>query len=193
MIFKFLTQIQMPLYLIILTIVLIVIIFFILAYNTIVAAKNQVKQSQSSIEVYLQNRYDLIPNLIEIVKQYTQHEKQTLQTITELRNQLLNTKDDFSSQRIQKENQIQQALKSLFALAENYPDLKANQNFLELQKQWQQIEDNLAASRRAYNAALKRLTDLTQMFPYNLIAKLIKIPNYAFFEATPEAHSPVKI
>ncbi len=183
----------MPTYLIVLVIITITLISAIVAYNVIVSAKNQVEQAKSSIEVYLQKRYDLIPNLIKVVQQYAQYEKQTLQRLTQLRTELLNLKDDFSFQRIQKEGQIDQALKNIFAVAENYPDLKASQNFLQLQKQWQQIEDNLAASRKAYNAALKRLTDLTQMFPYNLIAKLIKIPNYAFFEATPEAHSPIKI
>jgi len=183
----------MPAYLIVLVIATIALIFTIVAYNTIISAKNQVEQAKSSIEVYLQKRYDLIPNLVKIVQQYVQYEKQTLQQLTQLRTELLKLKDDFSSQRIQKESQIDQALKTIFAVAENYPDLKASQNFLELQKQWQQIESNLAAARRAYNSALKRLKDLTQMRPYSLIAKLINIPDYAFFEATPEAHSPVKI
>ena len=170
-------------------VVLVVIAIF--AYNAVVSAKNKVEEAKSSIEVYLQNRYDLIPNLVETVKKYMEHERWVLEEVTKLRTDLVKMSGQLSKERVEKENMLSQALKSIFAVAENYPDLKANQNFIQLQNQWSEIEDRIAAARRTYNAALKRLRDMQQMIPYSFFAKMIKIPEYEYFEATEEAKKPL--
>ncbi len=173
---------------IILWVLAVVVIAFVLIYNSIISAKNKVEETKSTIDVYLQNRYDLIPNLVEVVKKYMEHERGLLEKVTELRSDLVKQSGEFTKDRFQKENMLTDALKSIFAVSENYPDLKANQNFIALQNQWTEIEDNIAAARRTYNAALKDLKDKTQMIPYNLIAgKIIPIPHYDYFEADQKA------
>ena len=180
----------MTLYIIIGVLVIIGILIYL--YNSIIASKNNLEEAKSSIETFLQQRYDLIPNLVEVVKQYMKHEREVLQKVTELRSSLLNQKGDFSKQRLENENMLTSALKSIFAISENYPDLKANNNFIALQNQWAEIEDNISAARRAYNAALKDLNNKKQMFPYNIIASFIPLPeDYSYFEAAPQAHKNI--
>jgi len=115
--------------------IFVVFIAIIAIYNSIISLKNRVEETKSSIDTFLQNRYDLIPNLVETVKQYMQHERWVLEEVTKLRSSLINQKWNFSEERFEKENQVSSALKSIFAVAENYPDLKANQNFIQLQNQ----------------------------------------------------------
>ena len=119
---------------IITTIIGFALIYFAI-YNSIISTKNRVEEAKSNIDVFLQNRYDLIPNLVETVKQYMAHERWVLEEITKLRSNLLKESWNFTKERFEKENQLSQTLKSIFALAENYPDLKANQNFIQLQNQ----------------------------------------------------------
>ncbi len=171
----------------VLLIIVVLIVIAIFTYNAVVSAKNKVEEAKSSIEVYLQNRYDLIPNLVETVKKYMEHEKGVLEEVTKLRSDLVKMSGQLSKERLEKENMLSQTLKSIFAVAENYPDLKANQTFIQLQNQWAEIEDRIAAARRTYNAALKRLRDMQQMIPYSLFAKFVQIPDYEYFEATEEA------
>ena len=163
------------------------VILFIFLYNSIISAKNKVEETKSTIDVYLQNRYDLIPNLVEVVKKYMEHERNLLEKVTQLRSELVKQTGQFTKDRFEKENMLSDTLKSIFAVAENYPDLKANQNFIALQNQWAEIEDNIAAARRTYNMAVKNLRDKTQMIPYNFIAWMINIPHYDFFEADEKA------
>jgi len=162
-------------------------IFFMFVYNTIISTKNRVEETKSTIDVYLQNRYDLIPNLVEVVKKYAEHEKWLLEEVTKLRSELVKQTWEFTEDRFKKENMLTWALKSIFAVSENYPDLKANQNFIALQNQWTEIEDNIAAARRTYNSAVKDLRDKKQMIPYNIIANMIKLPDYDYFKADSEA------
>ena len=156
-------------------------------YNSIVSAKNTVKESFSAIDAMLQQRYDLIPNLVEVVKQYATHERETLSKVTEMRANLLNSQNSSGEQRFENENMLTAWLKSVFAIAENYPDLKASQNFINLQNQWWEMENNIQASRRAYNAAVKELQNKKEMFPSNVIASMMSIEEYAMFLAQEEA------
>ena len=177
----------MNLVVILIWVVIILILIYIFIYNSIISSKNKVEETKSSIDVFLQNRYDLIPNLIETVKKYMEHEKWVLTELTELRSNLVKESWEFTKDRFEKENQLSQTLKSIFAVAENYPDLKANQNFVQLQNQWAEIEDNIAAARRTYNAAVKDLNDKKQMIPYSWIAWGMNLPNPIYFEADEEA------
>jgi len=124
-------------------VVVVVVVYGIALYNGIIRAKNSVDESFSAIDTVLQNRYNLIPNLVEIVKQYASHESSILNRVSEMRAKLMSTPDKVSKERFAEENALQAGLKSLFAVAENYPDLKANANFLELQTQWSEIENRL--------------------------------------------------
>ncbi|MFZ3233244.1 MAG: LemA family protein [Patescibacteria group bacterium] len=168
--------------LIILAVIACVALVFIGIYNGIVGAKNDAAESFSAIDTVLQKRYDLIPNLVEVVKQYAAHEAGTLTKVTELRSKLL-TNHDASPERFEQENALYTGMKSIFAIAENYPDLKASANFLELQAQWSEIEDNLLGARRAYNAAAKELQNKKEMFPSNIVAGMMTVPAYPMYEA----------
>lgn len=170
---------------------IIVAIYFIVTYNSIISAKNSVSESLSAIDTVLQNRYDLIPNLVEVVKQYASHESGIFSKVTEMRSSLMSQGSTATADRFASENQLQSTMKSLFAVAENYPDLKASTNFLELQTQWAEMEDRMQGARRAYNGALKTLNDKKQMFPSNIIAQMMNIPEFAMYEATEAAKTTV--
>ena len=177
----------MNLAIILVWVIIVLVLTYITIYNSIINSKNRVEETKSSIDVFLQNRYDLIPNLIETVKKYMEHEKWVLAELTKLRTDLVKESWEFTKDRFKKENQLSQALKSIFAVAESYPDLKANQNFIQLQNQWAEIEDNIAAARRTYNAAVKDLNDKKQMIPYSWIAWGMNLPNYDYFQANEAA------
>lgn len=162
---------------------IIVVIFLVYQYNAIISIKNKVGESFSSIDTVLQNRYNIIPNLIEVVKQYASHEKEAFENVSKMRSELLANSWNAAGDRFEKENQLQAGLKSIFAIAESYPDLKASTNYLELQTQWSEIEDRLQGARRAYNAAVKIFKDKKEMFPSSLIAGMMKLPVYDMFEA----------
>jgi len=164
-----------------------IIVYFIFTYNSIINTKNTVKEAFSSIDTVLQNRYNLIPNLVEVVKQYMQHEAGVISKVTELRASLMTNSNKSSTERFAKENELQAGLKSIFAVAENYPDLKASTNFLELQTSWSEIEDRLQWARRAYNAAIKELNNKKEMFPSNIVASMMTIEDYKMFEADSSA------
>ena len=152
-------------------------------YNGLVGAKNQVKNAWAQIDVQLKRRHDLIPNLLEAVKGYMAHETNTLQKITELRQQAINVKGADASTIAQVENQLSGALKSLFALSENYPDLKASQNFLQFQEELASTENKISFARQFYNDSVMVYNNKTQMFPSNIIAGMFNFTQEAFFEA----------
>ncbi len=158
-------------------------IYFVTTYNSIINTKNTATEAFSAIDTVLQNRYNLIPNLVELVKQYMAHEASLINKVSEMRAQLLSNTDKGSTERFAKENELQAGMKSIFAIAENYPDLKASNNFLELQTQWSEIEDRLQGSRRAYNSSIKILNNAKEMFPSSIVASMMTIPNYTMFEA----------
>jgi len=152
---------------IIIVIVAVIAIFLISSYNNFVKYRNWVKESWSQIDVQLKRRYDLIPNLVNTVKGYAEHEKETLEKVIQARNQLV---QGSPQERIEADNQIQGALKSIFALQESYPDLKANQNFLKLQEELTSTENKVAYSRQLYNKTVAEYNIKRESFPGNLVA-----------------------
>jgi len=165
---------------IILAVVVVLLIFIVSTYNGLIRLKNKVDEAWSDIETQLKRRYDLIPNIVETVKGYAKHEKSTLEEVTKARNMAMNA--GTIEGKIQAENALSGTLKSLFALAENYPDLKANQNFVELQNTLKDVEDQLQLSRRYYNATVRDFNIKIEVFPDNLIAGILKFEKRKFFE-----------
>jgi len=168
------------------------VIWFIGIYNGLVRRSNRVKEAWADIDVQLKRRYDLIPNLIETVKGYAQHEREIFEKVTEARSQAISTQTP--KEKLKAENNLSQTLKSLFAVAENYPDLKANQNFLELQRELTDTEDKIQAARRFYNANVRDYNIAIQSFPNNLIVPMIGFKKQELFELTEETErEPVKV
>lgn len=153
-------------------IVLIFVIWLIATYNGLVRNRNNVDESFSTMDVYLKKRYDLIPNLVETVKGYAKHEKETLEKVMQARNVAMQSTTP--EQKIENNNALQGTLKSLFAVAENYPDLKANQNFLDLQASLKEVEGEIANSRKYYNGTVKIYNNAVQTVPTNIVAKWFK-------------------
>lgn len=165
---------------IVLAIIVIGGIFLWVTYNSLVALRVRVDEAWSDITVQIKRRLDLIPNLIETVKGYAKHEKSVFNEVTEARANVLSAKG--VKETAKAENQFESALKSLFAVAEAYPDLKASQNFVELQKELVDTEDKIQASRRFYNSGVRDLNTKVQTFPANIVAKMFNFKNRVFFE-----------
>ena len=147
--------------------------------NYFVTLTNNVEEAFATIDVYLKKRYDLIPNLLETVKGYMKHEKETFESVIRARNMAMSATGD---DRAQAENQLSGTLKSLFALAESYPELKADRQFLDLQNQLKAIETELAQSRKYYNAIVKQYNTAILVFPANIIANMMKLTKRKYFE-----------
>ncbi len=161
--------------------VLVVLILWLIAlYNGLIRLKNRVDEAWSDIDVQLKRRYDLIPNLIETVKGYAQHEKETLDSVIKARNSAMSAQ---GAEKAGAENALSETLKSIFALSESYPDLKANQNFLKLQDELSDTENKIQAARRFYNTNVRDFNTKIQVFPNNIIAGKLKFTNRDFFEA----------
>ncbi len=177
----------------ILLIILAVILFVsFLIYNGLIAARNKVKNAWSQIDVQLKKRYDLVPNLVETVKGYLKHEQGTLTKITELRAQAMQTKD--RKETMKANEQMSKAIGGLLnVVVENYPDLKASQNFLMLQEELSGIENKIAYSRQYYNDTVMDYNNKTEMFPTNLFAKMFNFQKQEFLEATTEERKNVKV
>lgn len=171
-------------------IILFILIFFIVFYNRLVGFKNKAKEAFSTISVYLNKRYDLIPNLVETVKCYAAHEKITLENVTNARNVAMKAND--TNDKFVAESMLAGTLKSLFAVAENYPDLKANTIFLNLQKQFKEIEDEIAMSRKYYNANVREYNINVKSFPNNIIAGIAGFKEESYFEIDEASTQPVK-
>ncbi|MCK4626762.1 MAG: LemA family protein [Phycisphaerae bacterium] len=171
---------MVPLY-IVLGLVLLVVIWVVATYNVLVRLRQHVKESWSGIDTELRRRYDLIPNLVETVKGYAAHEREVLESVTLARNQAAGSTGSPESQ-ARDENAFVGSLKQLFALAENYPNLKANENFLQLQKELSNTEDRIQAARRFYNANVRDINTRVEVFPSNLIAGMFKFTKEEFFE-----------
>ena len=175
-------------------IVLIVVLFFWLGYNSLVKRRNQVDNAWSQIDVQLKRRYDLIPNLVETVKGYAEHEKSTFEAVTNARANAIQAQQGSSpAEQAQAENALSGALKSLFAVAEAYPDLKANQNFLNLQEELTSTEDRIAYARQFYNDSVLSYNNRIQSFPGNMIAGSFNFSQREYFEGDPDATGPVKV
>ena len=156
-------------------------------YNGLVKKRNAVKQSRSSIDVYLTQRFDLIPNLVECVKGYAKHEEKLLESITKLRTEYNVSKD------LDKASLLNTQMNKLIAIVENYPDLKASENFLNLQKNLTKMEDQLQAARRLYNMDVTAYNTAIQVFPTNLIASAFNFTEEKLFELEPGKGENVKV
>jgi len=179
---------------IVVVIVVLLILFLIFAYNGLVKARNRVDNAYSQIEVQQKRRYDLIPNLVETVKGYAAHERGTLEAVTQARANAISAQQSGTvGQQAQAENVLTGALKSLFAVAEAYPDLKANQNFLNLQEELTATEDRIAYSRQFFNDSVLSYNNAIQTFPRNFLAGMFHFEKRDFFDAEPEASGPVQV
>src|SRR4029079_10829426 len=162
-----------------------------LTYNGLVRLRNRVDSAWAQIDVQLKRRYDLIPNLVETVKGYAAHERNTLEAVIQARNAAMNAQGP--QQQAQAENMISGALKSLFALSEAYPDLKANQNFLNLQEELTGTEGRIAYARQFYNDTVQRYNTKIQTFPAVVIAGMMHFTAREYFEAEDESRGPVHV
>ena len=163
-------------------------LFIGLTYNSLVQLRNKVKEAFSTMDVYLKKRFDLIPNLVDVVKGYAKHEADTLQEVTKMRT--ATQKGDLNST-IDSEMKIGDALQSLLVVVEKYPDLKATTNFLDLQERLSKMEEEIAFSRRYYNGSVRQYNDSCQMFPLNLVAGLFGFKPYAMFSVEHEEERKV--
>ena len=152
---------------IIICVVVVLFVLVLVTYNSLIQLRNKVKEAFSTMDVYLKKRYDLIPNLVDIVKGYAKHETDTLQEVTKMR---VNAQKGDLSTAIDSEVKIGDALQSLLVVVEKYPDLKANTNFLDLQERLSKMEEEIAFSRRYFNGSVREYNNKCQMFPFNLIA-----------------------
>lgn len=177
---------------IILAIVIVLILAIISIYNSLVSLRQRVKNSWSQIDVQLQRRFDLIPNLVESVKGYMKHESEVLEKVTALRSSWANAKT--VAEKSDLDNQLSGALKTIMAVSENYPDLKANQNFSELQEELRATENKISASRQFYNDTVTRYNTKIEVFPSNIIAGMFGFKAEELFEVdTADARKNVKV
>jgi LemA protein len=161
-------------------VVIILVVCFIAMYNNFVRLKNRVEEAFSTMDVYMKKRFDLVPNLVETVKGYAAHERGTLDEVTSARSMIQSATTP--EQRMQGESMLTNTLRSLFAVAENYPDLKANANFMDLQGQLSQLEDEIAQSRKYYNAIVREFNTATESFPSVIIARMFRFEKKPMFE-----------
>lgn len=160
-------------------------------YNSLVKTRNIVQEAFSTMDVYLKKRWDLVPNLVETVKGYAKHEKEALTKLTSLRT---GGYDQLSAeQKLDVNRQLSQGISRIMAIAENYPELKASQNFLDLNQNLARIEEDIANSRKYYNGAVRKMNNKVQMFPSNLVAAMFGFKEYSMFEMESEEKQNVKV
>jgi LemA protein len=176
---------------IILVIVVLVGLYAVFSYNGLVSLRNRIENAWAQIDVQLKRRYDLIPNLVETVKGYASHERETLDAVIEARNAGMSASGPHDQ--AEAENQITGALKSLFALSEAYPDLKANQNFAQLQEELTGTEGRIAYARQFYNDTVYRYNTRIQSFPSNVLANAFRFSEREYFEADDESRGPTQV
>jgi len=177
----------------ILVAILVIFVFSVIVlYNSLISKKNQVQNVFASTDVMLKKRYDLIPNLVSSVQNYMQHERGTLTEITELRAKALSGKlsDD---EKVDLDNKLTKTLGGIMVAVENYPDLKANQNFLQLQASLNETEEQISAARRAYNAAVTAYNNAVEMFPTNIMASMMQYQRKSVFEIPEEQRQNVDV
>ncbi len=158
--------------------------WIISTYNAFIKLRNNVDEGFSTMDVYMKKRYDLIPNLVETVKGYAKHEESTLTKVIQARNMAMNSAT--TEEKMKNDNILTGTLKSLFAVSENYPELQANQNFMDLQNQLKTLEAEIANSRKYYNGVVKVYENKREMFPSNIIAKMFKFEEKPFYEVDSE-------
>ncbi len=171
--------------------IVLLILWLISVYNGLITLKNRTNEAWSDIDVQLKRRYDLIPNLIETVKGYAAHEKETLQKVIEARNVAMQS--GTVADKAKAENALSQTLRSIFALSESYPDLKANQNFLRLQDELSDTENKIQAARRFYNGNARDFNIKIEVFPNNFFAQMLNFKKFEFFEAAAGERENVQV
>ncbi len=177
---------------IIIVVVLVIIALWIAGtYNKLVRKRNNAKEGFSTMDVYLKKRFDMIPNLVETVKGYATHERETLEAVMKARSQVATA--GTIDQKVENENVLTGALGRLFAVAENYPDLKANQNFLNLQEQLRSVEQDIANARKFYNGTVKDLNNSIEQFPSNIVAGIFHFEKMPMFEINEESRQNVQV
>jgi LemA protein len=176
---------------IVVAVAVLLLLYLVVTYNGLVKARNRVDNAWAQIDVQLRRRYDLIPNLVETVKGYATHERETFEQVTEARSRAINASG--VGEQAQAENMITGALKSLFAVAEAYPDLEANENFLELQEELSGTEGRIAYARQFYNDSVLRLNTKIETFPTNIVANAFNFEQREYFEADDTSRGPVSV
>ncbi len=167
------------------------VLYAITIYNRLITLKHRVDNAWAQIDTQLKRRYDLIPNLVETVRAYASHEREIFEKITELRYKAMSAGN--ISEASQANNQLTQALKSLFALAEAYPDLKANQNFLSLQEELSNTENKIAFARQFYNDTVLEYNRALEMFPTNILARWMNLTPRVYYQVPPEETGPIRV
>ena len=177
--------------LILLVVVVLLLLYLATSYNRLVKLRNRIANAWAQIDVQLKRRYDLIPNLVETVKGYAKHERETFDAVTQARANAINAQG--VAAQAGAENMLTSTLKSLFAVAEAYPELKANQNFLALQEELTSTEGRIAYARQFYNDAVLQLNTKVQSFPSNIIANMFGFREHEYFEADDTSRGPVTV
>lgn len=176
---------------IIIGIIGLIMIYALTIYNSLVKLNNTVKEAFSTMDVYLKKRWDLIPNIVETVKGYAKHEKDTLEEVIKLRNSAYDTMTP--NDKIKTNQELSSSVNKIMALAENYPDLKANENFKDLSSQLSKVEEDIANSRKYYNAVVRNYNDKVEMFPSNIFAGIFGHKSKKMFEVESQERENVKV
>lgn len=182
----------MPIWLIVILVIVVLLALWVIAtYNSLVTFRNRVKDAWSQIDVQLKRRFDLIPNLVETVKGYTKHESETLENVIKARNTYMSA--TLPEDQMKADGELTKAVSKLFALAESYPDLKANTNFTDLQNQLKETENKIAMSRQFYNDIVMQYNNKVEMVPSNIIANMFHFKKETFFEAQETERENVQV
>ena len=176
---------------IILAVIILIIIYAFILYNNFISLDNKVKEAFSTMDVYLKKRWDLIPNLVETVKGYAKYEKETLTRVTKLRNNVYN--EMTNDEKIINNEELSSNVSKIMALKEAYPELKANENFIDLSNKLTKIEDDIANARKYYNGTVRIYNNKVQMFPNNIFAKIFGYKTKRMFEASLEDKQNIRI
>jgi LemA protein len=172
----------------------VVLLFWVVGvFNSLIQKRNTAKNAFSDIDVQLKRRYDLIPNLVETVKGYKDYEASVLENVTKARTSAMSAQEGGTAGRAQAENMLSSALKNLFAVAENYPQLRASENFQKLQSELSSLENDIQSARRYYNAAVRELNNAIQVFPANMVAGIFGFKQSEFFGADEAEKANVKV
>ena len=178
-------------WIILIVILVLLVIYLISTYNSFVRLRNSVREAFSTMDVYLKKRWDMIPNLVETVKGYAKHEKETLEGVIKLRNGAYESMTP--EEKINANQELSRGITKIMALAENYPELKANTNFTDLSNQLARVEEDIANSRKYYNAVVRKYNDKVEMFPSNLVASIFGFKLEKMFEIVEEERENVKV
>ena len=176
---------------VVLVIVLVIVLFVVKTYNDLISLRNKVRDQFSQIDVQLKRRFDLIPNLVETVKGYAKHESETLESVIQARNNYANAKTDH--EKVEAANEMSRGVMNIMALAESYPDLKANTNFIDLQNQLKEVEDKISYARQFYNDSVLMYNNKVEMIPSNIVASIFGFKKETFFEADEKERENVKV